>query len=186
MVRKSSGEVLRPADRRARQPQDRRLVRRHRRPHLQAAEQDLTLAYNSAQARRAARLGTAPGAGRRPERPRPCTWARWAWPTTPRCWRARRSPRRKCWKDLLAPRVQGRGAELQPQQLGHGYTAIATFVQLFGEEAAFDYMKAAAPPHHRVHALGRRAGEERGARRDRRRPWASSRWPPARSSRACR
>ncbi|MDO5055479.1 ABC transporter substrate-binding protein [Pasteurella oralis] len=47
----------------------------------------------------------------------------------------------KCWKDLLDPRLKNEIQIADPQSSGTAYTAIATFVQLWGEEAAFDYLK---------------------------------------------
>lgn len=47
----------------------------------------------------------------------------------------------KCWKDLLDPRLKNEIQIADPQSSGTAYTAIATFVQLWGEEAAFNYLK---------------------------------------------
>lgn len=48
----------------------------------------------------------------------------------------------KCWKDLLDPRLKNEIQIADPQSAGTAYTAIATFVQLWGEEDAFRYLKA--------------------------------------------
>lgn len=45
------------------------------------------------------------------------------------------------WEDLLAPRLAGEIQIADPQSSGTAYTAIATFVQLLGEEKAFDYFR---------------------------------------------
>lgn len=47
----------------------------------------------------------------------------------------------KCWKDLLDPRLKNEIQIADPQSSGTAYTAISTFVQLWGEEQAFDYLK---------------------------------------------
>lgn len=47
----------------------------------------------------------------------------------------------KCWSDLLDPRLKGEIQIADPQSSGTAYTAIATFVQLWGEPKAFDYFK---------------------------------------------
>ena len=40
----------------------------------------------------------------------------------------------KCWKDLTDPRLKGEECEIaDPQSAGTAYTALATFVQLWGE-----------------------------------------------------
>lgn len=51
----------------------------------------------------------------------------------------------KCWKDLEDPRLKGEIQIADPQSSGTAYTAIATFVQLWGEEAAFDYFRKIHP-----------------------------------------
>ena len=48
----------------------------------------------------------------------------------------------KCWKDLLDPRFKNEIQISDPQSAGTAYTAIATFVQLWGEDEAFNYLKA--------------------------------------------
>lgn len=50
-------------------------------------------------------------------------------------------PTPKCWKDLLDPRLKNEIQIADPQSSGTAYTAISTFVQLWGEEQAFDYLK---------------------------------------------
>jgi iron(III) transport system substrate-binding protein len=46
-----------------------------------------------------------------------------------------------CWRDLLAPELREEVQMSNPASSGTAYTAVATFVQLFGEEAGFDYLK---------------------------------------------
>ncbi len=48
----------------------------------------------------------------------------------------------KCWKDLIKPEFKQEIQVANAQSSGTAYTALATFVQLWGEEKAFDYMKA--------------------------------------------
>lgn len=47
----------------------------------------------------------------------------------------------KCWKDLTNPIYKGEIQIADPQSSGTAYTALATFTQLWGEDAAFDYLK---------------------------------------------
>jgi len=47
-----------------------------------------------------------------------------------------------CWKDLVKPEFKGEVQMANPNASGTAYTAIATLVQLFGEEEAFKYLKA--------------------------------------------
>jgi iron(III) transport system substrate-binding protein len=47
----------------------------------------------------------------------------------------------KCWADLLDPGLKGEIQIADPNSSGTAYTALATLVQLMGEEEAFDYLK---------------------------------------------
>lgn len=51
-------------------------------------------------------------------------------------------PEPACWRDLLAPEFKGQVQMANPNSSGTAYTTLATMVQLFGEEGGFDYMKA--------------------------------------------
>lgn len=51
----------------------------------------------------------------------------------------------KCWSDLTDQRLKGEVQIADPQSSGTAYTAIATFVQLWGEDKAFDYFKQIHP-----------------------------------------
>jgi iron(III) transport system substrate-binding protein len=48
----------------------------------------------------------------------------------------------KTWADLLSPAFKGEIQVANPASSGTAYTMVATLVQLMGEEKAFDYMKA--------------------------------------------
>src|SRR5690606_35732783 len=47
----------------------------------------------------------------------------------------------KCWADLLDPGFKGEIQMANPNSSGTAYTALATLVQIMGEEPAFEYMK---------------------------------------------
>lgn len=47
----------------------------------------------------------------------------------------------KCWADLIKPEYKGEIQMANPNASGTAYTAIATLVQLMGEDQAIDYMK---------------------------------------------
>ncbi len=47
-----------------------------------------------------------------------------------------------CWSDLLKPELKGEVQMANPASSGTAYTAIATLVQVMGEEKAFAYLKA--------------------------------------------
>ena len=46
-----------------------------------------------------------------------------------------------CWADLLKPEYKGEVQMADPNSSGTAYTMLATLVQLWGEEPAFDYLK---------------------------------------------
>ncbi len=51
----------------------------------------------------------------------------------------------KCWKDLTDPRLKNEIQIADPQSSGTAYTAIATFVQLWGEDKAFEFFRQLHP-----------------------------------------
>ncbi|NVJ58040.1 MAG: ABC transporter substrate-binding protein [Vibrionaceae bacterium] len=48
----------------------------------------------------------------------------------------------RCWSDLTKPEYAGEIQIADPQSSGTAYTALATFIQLWDEDKAFDYFKA--------------------------------------------
>jgi iron(III) transport system substrate-binding protein len=109
-------------------------------PHLQAAEQNLTQQYKSpnldklhAWARRQAEqsgfktVGIYAGA--------------LGFTYNPEFLQKRKIPPPACWKDLLKAEYKDEIQVANPNSSGTAYTAIATLVQLFGEEEAFRYLK---------------------------------------------
>lgn len=110
-------------------------------PHLQAAEQDLTLEYKSASL------------------PQLHAWAQqqaqqsgyrtvgiysgplgFGYNTELIAKKKMQVP--KSWADLLKPEYKGEIQVANPASSGTAYTMVATLVQLMGEDKAFDYMKA--------------------------------------------
>jgi len=51
-------------------------------------------------------------------------------------------PEPKCWADLTKPEYKGQIQMANPNSSGTAYTMLATIVQLMGEDAGFEYMKA--------------------------------------------
>ena len=141
MVRKSTGEVLAQLTAERANPKTDVWFGGTGDPHLQAAEQDLTLAHASPlQARQhdwAQRLAQAAGNKAIGVYLGPLGLA-----YNPEVLARRKIAPPRCWRDLLKPEFKGEIQNSNPASSGTAYTAIATFVQLFGEEAAFDFMKA--------------------------------------------
>jgi iron(III) transport system substrate-binding protein len=48
----------------------------------------------------------------------------------------------KCWADLLNPKFKGEVQVADPNSSGTSYTMLATIVQIMGEDKGFDYLKA--------------------------------------------
>ena len=109
-------------------------------PHLQAAEQDLTLEYKSAslpQLHAWAQQQAAQSKFR--------TVGIYSGPLgfgyNPELLAKKKLPLPKTWNDLLKPEYKGEIQVANPASSGTAYTMVATLVQLMGEDKAFDYMK---------------------------------------------
>jgi len=63
------------------------------------------------------------------------------WALNERLLRSRNLPTPRTWDDLADPRYKGLIAYPNPNTSGTGYTLIATLVQIYGEERAFDLLK---------------------------------------------
>ena len=50
-------------------------------------------------------------------------------------------PEPACWEDLLKPEYKGHVQMANPNSSGTAYTTLASMVQLFGEDAGFEFMK---------------------------------------------
>ncbi|MGI9391690.1 MAG: ABC transporter substrate-binding protein [Boseongicola sp.] len=109
-------------------------------PHLQAAEEGLTVAYVSSmrgelhdwairQADSAAdkTIGIYSGA--------------LGFGYNKEVLEANNLPAPACWKDLLKPEYKGHVQMANPNSSGTAYTTLATMVQLFGEDDGFEFMK---------------------------------------------
>ncbi|MHA1565906.1 MAG: ABC transporter substrate-binding protein [Alphaproteobacteria bacterium] len=140
MTRKSSGETFAQINAEARNPKGDVWFGGTGDPHLQAAEEDLTEEYTSpafdglhdwAQ-RQAATAGNrtvgiyagALGIGYNSE-----------------LLEQAGLPAPKCWADLADPIYKGEVQIANPNSSGTSYTTLATLVQVFGEEEAFEFLK---------------------------------------------
>lgn len=113
-------------------------------PHLQAAEQGLTLEYKSEQI---AQLY--PWAQKQAADSKYRTVGVYLGPLgfgfNKELLAKKKAAEPKSWADLLKPEFKGEIQMANPASSGTAYTMIATLVQLMGEDKAFDYMKKLHP-----------------------------------------
>ena len=109
-------------------------------PHLQAAEQDLTMAYKSPLFDQ-----LQPWARKQAEQSNYKTVGLYlgvlGMGYNTELVAKKKAPAPACWKDLAKPVYAGDVQMANPNASGTAYTAIATLVQLFGEDDAFKLLK---------------------------------------------
>jgi iron(III) transport system substrate-binding protein len=140
MTRKSSGETYAQVRAEASNPKGDVWWGGTGDPHLQAAEEDLTEAYESpvraelhdwaigqAEAASNKTIGVYSGA--------------LGFGYNKDLLAKNGLPEPKCWADLIKPEFKGQVQIANPNSSGTAYTMLATMVQLMGEDAGFEYMK---------------------------------------------
>ncbi len=140
MTRKSSGETLAQIKAEASNPKGDVWWGGTGDPHLQAAEDGLTVAYESpmraelndwsiSQSESAGNktIGIYSGA--------------LGYGYNEEILKANNLPVPACWEDLLKPEYKGHVQMANPNSSGTAYTTLATIVQLFGEDEGFEFMK---------------------------------------------
>ena len=141
MVRKSAGEIFAQIRAEASNPKTDIWFGGTGDPHLQAAEQGLTEEYKSP-----ALAQLYPWAQKQAEQSKYRTVGIYlgvlgiGYNTELLAKKKVTAP--ACWKDLIKPEFAGEVQMANPNASGTAYTAIATLVQVFGEEEAFKYLKA--------------------------------------------
>jgi iron(III) transport system substrate-binding protein len=110
-------------------------------PHLQAAEEGLTLEYKSPMLEK-----LHPWARQQAEQAGYKTVGVYmgalGFGFHPEVLAKKKLPEPKCWADLAKPEYKGEVQIANPHSSGTSYTTLATMVQLLGEDKAFDYLKA--------------------------------------------
>jgi iron(III) transport system substrate-binding protein len=139
MVRKSTGEALAQILAERANPKTDIWFGGTGDPHMQAAEQELTLEYKSPTLPQ-----LHPWAQKQAEQAKYRTVGVYF---SPLCFAyntelitKKKLPIPKTWADLLKPEYKGEVQMANPNSSGTAYTVIATLVQLMGEDKAFDYV----------------------------------------------
>ena len=140
MTRKSSGETFAQVKAEAANPRGDIWWGGTGDPHLQAAEENLTMAYESpmrgeladwaikqAEASGNRTIGIYSGA--------------LGFGYNENLLEEKNLEAPACWEDLTKPEFKGQVQIANPNSSGTAYTMLATMVQLFGEDDGFDYMK---------------------------------------------
>jgi iron(III) transport system substrate-binding protein len=141
MTRKSSGEFYAQLKAEAANPRGDIWWGGTGDPHLQAAEEGLTLEYKSPML---AQLQD--WAVRQAEQSKYRTVGVYAgalgYSYNTEQLKKKNIPEPKCWSDLTKPAFKDEIQVANPNSSGTSYTMLATLVQLMGEDKAFDYLKA--------------------------------------------
>jgi iron(III) transport system substrate-binding protein len=141
MTRKSSGEIYAQLKAESSNPKGDIWWGGTGDPHMQAAEENLTIEYKS------------------PKMAELNDWAVRQWEQSKGravgiysgalgfAYNTKQLPQKgisdlKCWADLLNPKLKDEVQVADPNSSGTSYTMLATLVQLMGEDKAFDYLKA--------------------------------------------
>ena len=141
MTRKSSGETFAQIKAEARNPKGDVWWGGTGDPHLQAAEEGLTQAYdspmkaelhdwalNQGKSANGKTIGIYAGA--------------LGFGYNSKILAKNNLPVPKCWNDLIKPVYKGHVQMANPNSSGTAYTTLATIVQILGEKGGFDFMKA--------------------------------------------
>lgn len=140
MVRMSSGEAYAKIRAEARNPKTDLWWAGTGDPHLQAASEGLTAEYkspmldqlqdwakNQAESSDFKTVGVYAGA--------------LGWGYNTEIFKKKGYKEPVCWADLLAPELKGEIQIANPNSSGTAYTALASLVQIMGEDKAFEYLK---------------------------------------------
>jgi iron(III) transport system substrate-binding protein len=140
MTRKSSGEIYAQLKAEASNPRGDIWWGGTGDPHMQAAEEGLTVEYRSPMLKE-----LHPWAVRQAEQSKYRTVGIYAgvlgFGFNTELLAKRKLAEPKCWNDLLSERFKDEVQVADPNSSGTAYTLLATIVQLHGEDKGFDYLK---------------------------------------------
>jgi iron(III) transport system substrate-binding protein len=140
MTRKSSGEIYAQVKAESSNPRGDIWWGGTGDPHLQAAEEGLTVEYRSPMEKE-----LAPWALRQAKDAKYRTVGVYAgvlgYGYNTEVLKRRNLPEPKCWSDLLSEKYKDEVQVADPNSSGTSYTMLATMVQILGEDKGFDYLK---------------------------------------------
>ncbi|HEX6530707.1 MAG TPA: ABC transporter substrate-binding protein [Burkholderiales bacterium] len=140
MTRKSSGEIYAQIKAEASNPRGDIWWGGTGDPHLQAAEEGLTVEYRSPMEKE-----LAPWALRQAKDAKYRTIGVYAgvlgYGYNTEVLKRRNLPEPKCWSDLLNAKYKDEVQVADPNSSGTSYTMLATLVQIMGEDKGFEYLK---------------------------------------------
>ena len=140
MTRKSSGELYAQVKAEASNPRGDIWWGGTGDPHLQAAEEGLTLEYRSPMLK-----DLAPWAVKQAEQSKYRTVGVYAgvlgFGYNTELLAKKKLPEPKCWNDLANDKYRDEVQVADPNSSGTSYTMLATLVQIYGEDKGFDFMK---------------------------------------------
>jgi iron(III) transport system substrate-binding protein len=140
MTRKSSGEIYAQVKAEASNPRGDIWWGGTGDPHLQAAEEGLSVEYKSPMLK-----DLQPWAAKQAEQSKFRTVGIYAgvlgFGYNTELLARKKSPEPKCWSDLLSDQFKDEVQVADPNSSGTSYTMLATMVQLLGEDKGFDFLK---------------------------------------------
>ena len=140
MTRKSSGETFAQIKAEARNPKGDIWWGGTGDPHLQAAEEGLTVPYRSAMRSQLLPWALSQAASADDKTIGIYSGAL-GYGYNEELLAANNLPAPSCWRDLLKPAYKGHVQMANPNSSGTAYTTLATIVQIFGEDEGFEFMK---------------------------------------------
>ena len=140
MTRKSSGETLAQIKAERRNPRGDVFWGGTGDAHIQAAQSKLTMPYESPAQSKLHKWAKDP-AGTGEHRMTGIYMGALGFGYNRDWLKAKGLPPPRGWMDLVDPKYRGEIQMANPNSSGTAYTALATFVQMFGEEEGFEYLK---------------------------------------------
>ena len=166
MTRKSSGETYAQVKAEAANPKGDIWWGGTGDPHLQAAEEGLTEAYESPMLAQASSLGASKQHKTAQRRTVGIYLGALGFGYNTELLEQKKLTAPACWADLIKPEYKGEVQVANPNSSGTAYTFVATLVQLVGRGGSVQVSQGPQRERQPVYEVGRGSGAGRGARRN--------------------